>query len=161
MKLPVFEEVKTSDFSVTALLKLFHRHGAGKCPLYIHLNANDSTTANEQADHILRALKELGVHPKLPFPCYVISPHLMNHPELPHTSEEKFLPSHFYKKAKRLKNKEQSLLNRVRIVADKLTNQDILEINNAVENEMSEHKRLHKLTKETHFLEQLLKGLNN
>lgn len=160
MKLPVFEEVKTSDFSVTVLLKLLHRYGAGKSPLFVHLTATNPETATIQADHIAKALRELGVHPQLPFPCYVITGQIKGHSELLVVSEEKFLPSHFNKKAKRLKNKEQSLLNRVRLVADKITNQDLVELDSTVNKEMKEHRKLYRATRENHFLEQLLKGLN-
>lgn len=160
MKLPVFEEVKTSDFSVTVLLKLLHRYGAGKSPLFVHLTANDPETAKMQADHIAKALRELGVHPQLPFPCYVITTQIKNHSDLTVVSEEKLLPDHFHKKPKRLKNKEQSLLNRVRLVADKLTNQDLVELDKQMNKEMEEHRNLYRATRENHFLEQLVKGLN-
>lgn len=160
MKLPVFEEVKTSDFSVTALLKLLHRYGAGKSPLFVHLTAKDPETAQTQADHIAKALRELGVHPQLPFPCYIITTQLKSHSELVVVSEERYLPSHFNKKPKRLKNKEQSLLNRVRLVADKLTNQDLVELDSHMNREMEEHRVLYRATRENHFLEQLAKGLN-
>lgn len=159
MKLPVFEELKTSDFSTNALLKLLHKVGAGKIPIYIHLSALTQAQAQEQADNVAKALKELGVHPQLPFPCYVITTFLHGHSELPVAKTEKELPKHFNKKAKRLKNKEQSLLNRVRLVSDKLTNEDLVELDQVVTNEMSEHRKLHRLTRETHFLEQLAKTL--
>lgn len=159
MKLPVFEEVKTSDFSVSALEKLLHQTGAGKTPLCIHLDATEPQSALEQANNIAKALTQLGIHPQLPFPCYLISPVLQGHSELPVVALEQDLPSHFRKKTKRLKNKEQSILNRVRLVADKLNNQNLPQLDEGLKLEMKEHRKLYKLTRETHFLELLLKRL--
>tara|TARA_R110000868_G_scaffold411568_1_gene705392 strand:- start:3717 stop:4199 length:483 start_codon:yes stop_codon:yes gene_type:complete len=159
MKLPVFEEVKTSDFSLSILMKHLHRAGAGKSPIYIHLEPTDPVLARDQADSVYEALVGLDVHPQLPFPCYIITPALRGHDYLPHAKAEQDLPSHFRKKSKRLKNKEQSLLNRVRLVADKLTNQDLPQLDAIVNEEMSEHKKLYKVTRESHFYELLLKAL--
>tara|TARA_R110002049_G_scaffold58295_4_gene158749 strand:- start:212 stop:694 length:483 start_codon:yes stop_codon:yes gene_type:complete len=159
MKLPVFEEIQTKDYSIPVLVKLLHKAGAGKTALYIHLSANQPDLAHEQADNIAQALDELGIHPKLPFPCYAISSVLKHHPVLTIIKLEQDLPSHFRQKTKRLKNKEQSLLNRVKLVADKLTNLDLRELDNDVKTEMKHHRKLYKLTKETHFLEMLLKSL--
>tara|TARA_R100000656_G_scaffold96920_1_gene70364 strand:+ start:306 stop:788 length:483 start_codon:yes stop_codon:yes gene_type:complete len=159
MKLPVFEEVKTSDFSVSILMKHLHRAGAGKSPIFIHLDPADPVLANQQADCVHEALIGLDIHPQLPYPCYIVTPALKDHADLPHARAEQDLPSHFRKKSKRLKNKEQSLLNRVRLVADKLTNEDLGQLDKEVQSEMKEHKKLYKLTRETHFLELLLKAL--
>ncbi len=159
MKLPVFEEIKTNDYSISALVRLLHKAGAGKTALYIHLTATQIDAAHEQADNIAQALEELGVHPKLPYPFYLISPVLKHHPLLTIISIEQDLPAHFRKKTKRLKNKEQSLLNRVKLVSEKLTNIDLNELDQDVKLQMKEHRKLYKLTKETHFLEMLLKSM--
>jgi len=159
MKLPVFEEVKTTDFSVPVLVKLLHRAGAGRSAIYIHLTAKEAEQAQTQADAVVSAFEQLGVHPNLPYPCYVISPILKFHPVLNVVALEQNLPSHFRQKTKRLKNKEQSLLNRVKLVSDKITNLDLSELDQAVKTEMKEHKKLYKLTRETHFLEMLLKSI--
>ena len=159
MKLPVFEEVKTTDFSVPVLVKLLHRAGAGRSAIYIHLSAKEVELANSQADAVVSAFEQLGLHPNLPYPCYVISPVLKFHAILNVVPLEQNLPSHFRQKTKKLKNKEQSLLNRVKLVSDKITNLDLTELDKAVKAEMKEHKKLYKLTRETHFLEMLLKSI--
>lgn len=159
MKLPVFEEVKTTDFSVPVLVKLLHRAGAGRSAIYIHLTAKDIEQAQIQADSIVQAFEQLSVHPNLPYPCYIISPVLKYHSVLNVVPLEQNLPSHFRQKTKRLKNKEQSLLNRVKLVSDKITNLDLTQLDQTVRTEMKEHKKLYKLTRETHFLEMLLKSI--
>ena len=159
MKLPVFEEVKTTDFSVPVLIKLLHRAGAGRSAIFFHLSAKDPEQAKTQADAVVQAFEQLGLHPNLPYPCYIISSVLKFHPVLNVVALEQNLASHFRQKTKRLKNKEQSLLNRVKLVADKLTNLDLIDLDQVVKSEMKEHKKLYKLTRETHFLEMLLKSM--
>lgn len=161
MKLPVFEEVKVPNFEIQTLVKIFHRYGAGQVPCFIYLSAENENQARMQIDHIVKALQELEVHPQIPYPFYAITKHVQSHPDLPIVPTEEDLPQHFYKKSKRLKSKEQSLLNRVRLVADKLTNQDLITTDENIRQEMSLHKELYRLTRETHFYELILKKLKN
>lgn len=159
MKLPVFEELKVPNFEIPILLKALHRIGAGQLPIFVYLSAKNEAEARQQLDHITKALHELGVHPQIPFPIYAITEFIDVHPDIPIVPNEEELPQHFNKKSKRLKTKEQSLLNRVRIVAEKLNNQDLIKTDDSIKMEMSLHRRLYRLTRETHFYETILKKL--
>ena len=161
MRLPVYEKITPTDFSIESLKSLFISKLVGDIPCYIILPNLARNQVEQFLDNILKTLQTLRVHPVIPYPVYIITDMIQSHDELLLIKSERKLPQHFLKKSKRLKPKDQTLLNKVDVNSKKIQNSDIEDTLNELKSFISPHRTLFELSKEVDFYEDLLKQLES
>lgn len=160
MKIPIFEEIIIKDISIKAIVYLFSQKKMGKQPMYISLHSVAPNQHQLAIDNIGEALVELRIHPHFPFVIYVISKVDVWHETIQIAKTLDELPSHFLKRAKRLKNKEINLLNKLTLIGEMVGNQDIYERFIDLKSTFSYHRQLYNLCKEDQFYSDVLKQID-
>lgn len=161
MKLPVFEEIETNDYSIGQLYKTFKKASIGEIPSYICIDMDNPKLIEEALDNIKNALDNLDCSKHFPYPFYVVSPILQDYPGLNVVDSIRQLPKHFFKKPKKLKPKEQSLLNKTAILNEKVKNLNITEKLEYIQSQKENQKKLFLLTRETSFYERVMMGIRD
>ncbi len=162
MRIPIFEQI-TLQLSELENLEILQdtlaQSRPGQVPCYIGLWQTPSNRHEELARNVLLALKRLGVGPLFPYPLYIISDQLKDFDELPVVPTVEALPQHFFKKVKRLKNKELALLHKAHPQAQKLVNLDCNNKLAQLQSILKQNRPLYDLSRQLHFYETLLEKI--
>ncbi len=154
MKIPIFEEILLKGSKIEDIEAIFKDSRIGKVPCYLNL----STFKPEEIKNILlnieQVILELALHPRFPYPFYVISQATTN-TIVPTVRSVKDLPEHYFKKVKRPSNKELQLLNKLTLKVDKIKNLELYKISQNLKESAGPQKMLYKETKELYFYEKL------
>ena len=121
-RIPHYAEIKVDNYSIFELTEKFKEEGIGEIPLYIDLSILSDEQTLEAIQNISQSLILLNLHPYFPYPLYVITDKVNDHEIIPIIASPAELPSHFDNKIKRLKQKEQLLLNKVKLKSNRLAN---------------------------------------
>lgn len=158
MKIPVFEEIQLNQACDSAYIeeKFLELH-VGELPVYIVADKISKEDFIETLPNIESALKRLKIHPRLPYPVVILTPHIESHHSFIIVKSESELLAHFNTKTKRLSKKEVQLLGKISIAKDKFLNLFNDESINEVHQVMRDQRELYNLSKELLFYEQLKK----
>lgn len=155
MKLPVYEELIIKNYKINSLVEKFQTIGVGYCPIYVDFSEIKKETALEKIAILLEALKKIEVSTIFPYPFYIISPYLDSNCGFPTVKSKEDLPDHFNKKTKRLKGKEEGLLNKTNFIARRLGNLNPGKEYKKIGPLMKEQKKLFTLSVELEYYEKL------
>lgn len=158
MKVPVFEEIQLNQAcSSDYIEEKFSELGVGEIPIVIRTDKISYEDFMETLPHIETAVKNLGIHPRFPYPIVIMTRHIQENKNFLIVQSEEELPKHFNTHTKRLSKKELQALNKLGILREKfkniLSNQSLDEIPSAVKDQ----RELYILSKELYFYEQLKK----
>lgn len=159
MKIPIFEEVMIKSYDEGSLRLRFQRTRVGKTPAYVLLHHLNIDELSEALNNMATVLKDLKIHPHFPYPFYVITKLIDDHPLFPIAGTVAELPRHYFKKIKRPTKKESALLNKVGILANKISNISLYERNKDIEKYKIDQRELYRATKELNFYETILEDL--
>ncbi len=160
MRIPIFEEIIVKKFDLISLTKFFAQKKFGNCPHFINLNGLSAGLVNDAIDNIANALDRLSIHPKFPYPLYIITEAINTHPVLQVSATTNELPAHYIRKVKRLKNKELAILNKTLLLSEKLSNQEIDKKLNDLSSAYGPQRSLYNNCREIHFYQFILDKLN-
>lgn len=138
-----------------SLLEKFQTVGIGQGPFYINLTEIKKETALERIEVLLEVLNTLEISPFFPYPIYIVSPYLNSDCKIPTVKTVEELPEHYNKKSKRLKGKEEGLLNKANFISRRLGNLNPGAELKKISPIMKEQKILFKLTVELDYYEKL------
>lgn len=160
-RLPVWEELKVNHKTEESLCKYLDEFHAGEVPLFF-----DATTLTEEdlgtfLTHLKKALDLIGVHPQIPYPIYIISSKLTDHPHFAILKDFSQLPKHFTVRGRRLKNLEQEIFIKINIINLKIRNTAIEERLERFSNSYQGSRELGHLFKENFFYEQVLEKIRS
>ncbi|MCK5884001.1 MAG: hypothetical protein KAG61_09945 [Bacteriovoracaceae bacterium] len=123
MKLPVYEELNICSLREVKALKAKLAHSnIGKCPIYIPANELGQSDLIDFVDKLGHALQELNFSSLFPYPIYVISDsseHLSSSKVLIIKAVED-LPKFFLKKVRSPRNKEATIMAKLKILSEKI-----------------------------------------
>ena len=159
MRIPIYEELLLDDYSKEYLLTKLSKSKVGQVPMYTsfhNISAKERPTA---AMNIELVMKELDIHPNYPYPFYIISETPLRSITISVFDVVESLPSHYFKRAKRLKNKELALLNKTTLLAEKVINNDLYEKMEDLKEGYKGQKVLYRKSKELSFYENILNDL--
>jgi hypothetical protein len=159
MRIPIYEELILDDYSEEYLRGALSKSKIGQVPMYTsfhNISAKERPTA---AMNIELIMKELNIHPNYPYPFYIISETPLRSIIISVFDVVESLPSHYFKRAKRLKNKELALLNKTTLLAEKVINNDLYEKVNDLKEGYEGQKLLYRKSKELSFYEDVLNDL--
>ncbi|MBI2522444.1 MAG: hypothetical protein HYV97_18635 [Bdellovibrio sp.] len=167
MKIPIYAEVSfegLNQLNLEDIKKALQKAQVGFTPSYItthHFNLQELLTFLKLLD---QALVELNLSARFPYPLYIISNNITSHPQFYIEQNVESLPSHFFKKVKRLKPKEQLLLSKVVFTGEKISNVDLLSKLDFLHNQAILNRELaiicHELFSYETILEQLRESLD-
>ncbi|OUR97152.1 hypothetical protein A9Q84_12560 [Halobacteriovorax marinus] len=160
MRIPIYEELTIEDFSLENLRQTFNDCKVGLIPMYSSFHGLSPKERPIAAMNIEVALKELDIYPFYPYPFYIISETAIRGITISVFSKVEDLPSHYFKKAKRLKNKELLLLNKTTLLAEKVFNNDLYQKEDILKEGYANQKELYRKSKELNFYENILWDLN-
>ena len=156
MRIPIYEELVLDNFSPEYLKEKFKLSKIGALPTYTSLH---NVTESERA-HVVStievALKDLRKSPLFPYPYYIVSDTPISGSLMSIFSSVDELPTHYFKKSKRLKNKELMLLNKVSVLNETVLNMDLYESQKVIQDSSLDQKKLYTQTKELNFYEQVV-----
>lgn len=156
IKIPIFEEISIEDFSEASVRQALKTKNVGLTPYYIATGELQGQKLEEALDNIYQAIRNLQLTPYFPYPLYVVTEYMQYHPYLLMASSVQDLPRHFFKKSRRLKNKESALLNKNMMMASKIINDKIEEKIRIVKNRTRDQRELFDITKEADFYQRIL-----
>ncbi|HAZ14169.1 MAG TPA: hypothetical protein DCY86_15380 [Bdellovibrionales bacterium] len=128
MKIPIYTEVSFEDcnqLNLNDIKKVLEKAQVGLTPSYIATQQLDLTDLLTFLKLLGQAIDELNLSERFPYPLYIITDHLSTHPRFFMAKSVEALPLHYFKKAKRLKPKEQLLLSKVVFTGEKINNVDL------------------------------------
>ncbi|MCP4912006.1 MAG: hypothetical protein GY909_02715 [Oligoflexia bacterium] len=159
MRLPVFQSIDCTEYSKPSLHEAFLKSGLGSFPLYIYLDLKDKEKVLEALETILDLINEMKVNIKFPYPFYVVTPVVDTYEGLMVINNTSQLPKHFVKRIKRLKNREMALLNKSKLILDRLNNHNLEEDIEKIKARSYQNKELYNLTKEYSFYNSVLEKM--
>ncbi|WP_372653104.1 hypothetical protein [Halobacteriovorax sp.] len=155
MRIPIYEELILDNYSVEYLKDIIKSSKIGSLPMYSSLHNIPNAEKPLVISNIEIALRELQKSPYFPYPYYIVSDYNLKSAEIEIFNSVEELPSHYFKKSKRLKNKELMLLNKVSVICEKVSNMQIYNKQKVIDNSSLAQKALYKKTKELNFYEEV------
>ena len=159
MKLPIFSSIEVTDFSKEGLVEAFIKCQLGDYPLYLYLESKDKKETLSILETVYEIITDMNINIRFPYPFYVVSPALDHYEGLLIVNNTSQLPRHFVKRIKRLKNREMTLLNKTKLMLDKLKNHDIEMELDKIKARSYQNKELFNITKENNFYQKVLESI--
>lgn len=159
-RIPTYSELKFESLQVFELTEKLKEEGVGEVPLYIDLSALGPEQTQEALKNLAQSLILLNLHPYFPYPLYVITNKVGHHDVLPIIPSVSDLPEHFNNKIKRLKQKEQLLLNKVKLKSNRLANVALYDKIAEIKKQFKSQKRILRACQENEFYEYIREKLN-
>ena len=154
MKIPIFEEILLKGSKFEEIETIFKDSRIGRVPCYLNLSNFKPEEVKNILLNIEQVILELALHPRFPYPFYIIAQASTN-TIIPTVRSVKDLPEHYFKKIKRPNNKELQLLNKLTLKVDKIKNFELYKISQSLKESAGPQKILYKETKELYFYEKL------
>jgi hypothetical protein len=159
MAIPLLEELQLKQYDQDYLMEVLTRSRINKAPVFIKLKTEDRGEAIEQLKNLRESLRKLKIHPRFPYPIYILTALFDYYDDFIVMRDEKEITSHFKIKSKRPNNREQLILNKVNLVVEKVNNLDIDGRYQSVIDNKESVKKLYKLSKESWYYEKILREL--
>ena len=159
-RIPNYAEITVESYEVFELTEKLKEQGIGEVPLYINVSALNEELTKKALQNIAQSLILLNLHPFFPYPLYVITDKIGQHDVLPIIPSIDELPAHFNNKIKRLKQKEQLLLNKVRLKSNRLSNVALYDKIAEIKNQFKNQRKILRACQENEFYEHLIDKLN-
>ena len=160
MRIPIYEELIIEDFSLIALKQTLAQYKVGLIPMYTSFHTLSPKERAAAALNIETVLIELDTHPLFPYPFYIVSETPIKGISISIFSKVQDLPSHYFKKVKRLKPKELQLLSKVSLLSEKVINNDLYRKDIILAEGNNNQLLLYRTTKELSFYEKILENLD-
>jgi len=158
MRIPIYQELILRNENQAELVNILEVNKVGHVPCYFltHL------IADSKLPHLLseleKAMNQIAISPRFPYPIYIISEHLDHHSFFPTAKSVEDLPKHFFKKVKRPGVKESQILMRNTVLLNKLINQPCEEKMTQITMWREGQKKLATITKELFFYQTIFKS---
>lgn len=161
MKLPLIQKLEIIPTQVEEIQAIFKKNGVASCPtllLFTNLNGHKLSVAFEMCQ---KAFQNLELNPRFPYPTYIVHEAETKQSFFPEIQSQNNLPKHFIKKIKRVKKREQSLLDKVITLSDRIKNHKIHEDLEYLKSKSQQNRELSNLCAEKSFYLELLEKMNS
>ncbi len=158
-QITIFKEVFFKDFEIENLIDVLNKSNVGQYPLYLNALKLDIANVKILSKNLLSAFEHLGMHPQLPFPTYIINPHMTSWRYLKFAKSIEELPRHYVRPPKRPKPHENSLMEKNNVLCNKLLNMPLTDLYSIFYKNVRQNSKLFSICKENYFLDQVQKNL--
>lgn len=155
MELPLFEEINFIKWDVISIKKVLERSKVGKCPCYTVLPEASLKDSEIFITDLEEALKTTFIHPKFPYPYYLVTPLPIKSDFFPLIEKEEYLPRFFSINKKAPSVRESELLTRINILRDKIKATSLYREAAVTKEYSSKAKRLKELADMANFYEKM------
>lgn len=160
MRIPVLEEIKLTTLEIADLKNLFKRSKVGLTPIYCDLSHLDSQRLEEVLQVLEIVLEDLNLHPKFPYPFYIVTGHSEIQTAFPLVKNEKEITKYFKKETMRVTLKEQKILEKLEVICSQIHNENISQRLNDYKLSILPQKIIKAQAKEALFLEKIIKNIS-
>lgn len=161
MKLPLLQKIDIQTTDKEEILDIVKKNSLGKIPtifIMSELTIENAKVAIKACEEAFRGQK---IDPKFPYPTYFLNDYAIDQGFFPNLRGIQEAPKHFIKKIKRVKKREQGLLDKVTTLSDRINNHSISEDMDYITLKARETKELKELCAEKSFYLELLQHLKN
>lgn len=156
MKVPLLQKIEISQKDLTELENIFKKNSVGKIPsilIFTDLTIEQTQAAFQMAEGLCRHLE---LDPSLPYPLYVLNEWNIEQTFFPEVTDLNSVPRHFVKKIKRVKKREQNILDKVITLSDRINNHQVTSDLEYIALKAKDNKKLKELCSEKSFYLDLL-----
>lgn len=122
----MIQKIEIDDFEDSSLEKVLLKNQVGSCPTLLSLEVPKGSSWSECALKVEANFKTLSVDPRFPYPTYLLNPMgIKTSQYFPSLAALTDAPKHFKKKIKRLKNREQVLLEKTITLSNRIKNHSV------------------------------------
>ncbi len=159
MKLPLIQKIDILPSQFNELEVIFKKNAIGSGPTLLQFPELDGKNLGEVYKMCEESFKHLGINPRFPYPTYILSEVGLKQTFFPELKSTRAIPKHFIKKIKRIKKREQSLLDKITTLSERIKNHNISEDLNYLTNKSSKNKELRNLCSEKDFYLELIESI--
>jgi hypothetical protein len=157
MRIPIYQELILRNENSTELLNVLEVNKVGHVPCYFLTHLIAENKLPQLLTELEKAMNQIGISPRFPYPIYIISEHLDHHNFFPTAQSVEDLPKHFFKKVKRPGVKESQILSRNTVLLSKVNNQPCEDKMQLLKAWQEGQKKLSDLSKELFFYQTIFK----
>lgn len=161
MKLPLLQKIEISTHDETEIATIIKKNNVGKIPtifLFSELTIEKAKLAIKACE--TQFLKQ-KINPLFPYPSYILNEWNIDQSFFPILRNITDAPKHFVKKIKRVKKREQVLLDKVTTLSERINNHSVSDDLEYVTVKANDNKTLKDLCSEKSFYLELLMNLKN
>jgi hypothetical protein len=156
MDAPIYEEIIIKKFDLTSLEFAFLQRKLGERPAVLILPEKDKELQKKIITNILIVLKKHQINPRFPYPIYVVADVDIEAKNIPIIQRDHFAPRFFYCRNPKVTSRESNLLNKVKIIRDKLFKGDLEEKVEYIKSQAPKKREIYLLSEEEAFYQQIL-----
>lgn len=160
MKVPLMQKIEMNVKDVPDLKNIFQKNNIGELPTILIFK--DFTI--EQSKKMISACEimcdKLFINPRFPYPLYILNEWNIEQSTFPEVSDINAVPRHFVKKIKRIKKREQNILDKVTTLSNRINNHSVTSDLEYITLKANDNKKLKELCAEKSFYLDLLTNLN-
>ncbi|MCB9061840.1 MAG: hypothetical protein H6622_09985 [Halobacteriovoraceae bacterium] len=149
-------KVKFESLDIIAIEENLSSVNVSQRPCYVDASSINLEQLMELINNLATVFKYLNLHPKFPYPFYIITKLIENHETFPIVASENDLPTHFLQTAKRLTPRESMLQNKIQILQRRLININFYEKIEQLKEIQREQTKLSDTSKEEYFYHNIL-----
>lgn len=154
-KIPIYNEIIIDGLNTEQLRQRLASLQIGSLPYYIVIHEQDQQVVIKRINSILSIVEELGLSVYFPYPLYIITTKLDQHPNIQISPSVEELPRYFFKKIRRLKPKEISILNKNKVLSSKISNENILKKHRELKSMLKKNRELSNISREIDFYQKI------
>lgn len=156
------QKIDIDLFDEDQLTKILKKNHVGDCPSLLILIPNKDISWVEATLKLEKVFLALSIDPRFPYPTYLLNPeNIATSHFFPQLATPNEAPSHFKKKIKRLKNREQTMLVKTITMSNRIKNHSVPQSWSYIKEKSFLNKTLRNLCHEKAFYEDILQELQN
>lgn len=153
-----FVDIATRDF--TTLKKTLIDANIGENPIAIAIDPSLSKNAvSEIVDTLKEVCVKLFINPKIPYPIFVVSNHVINSSDFLFVKNKDDITNYYRLKMKKLKKRESHLLSKVRTYTTRINHYRVGESIDSLKEHSKKHKMLKAACKEKSFYTDIIEKI--
>ena len=159
MKQPIYKEIIFEKVDYEYVIEIMNKNPIGRVPLYALTNHFTQEDLELLLNNIKMILIDQKIHPRFPYPFYIVTNKDLEDTFIPIIAEKSQLPAFFTHKLKRLRKKETQTLQKSQILVEKINNLNIPHKHRELLDQIKNSKKLHKKTREYYFYQKIYQNL--
>jgi hypothetical protein len=161
VKLPLLQKIDIKVYDEAEVKNILTKNALGKIPTILIMSDLTIEQAKVAIKAFEKCFRELKMDPHFPYPTYFLNEWSFEQDYFPNLKSMVEAPKHFLKKIKRVKKREQVLLDKVTTLSERINNHSISDDLDYITLKAKDNKVLKELCAEKSFYLELLQNLKN
>jgi len=156
VKLPLIQKIEIEVSTPQDIENILKKNYVGQLPTLFILTPPKGVSLEKQYIALESAFQKLGIDPNFPYPTYITYETNLDQNFFPSLKGVEDAPKHFVKRIKRLKNREQALLNKANTLSSRIQNHSVSSDLNYISEKRRVNRALRDQCSERTFYEEVL-----